>query len=78
MRNKRLFVVLEIGSHTACVRIRCLRFHSAIYAYKFLAESYIQTLSVTQCLPKLMVVWTSFQISHTIRDAILTCARKPT
>ena len=71
MRNKRLFVVLEIGSHAACVRIRCLCLHSAIYAYKFLAESYIQTLSVTQCLPKLMVDWLLFQISHVLRETSL-------
>jgi len=71
MRNKRLFVVLEIGSHTACVRVRCLRLHSANYAYKFLAESYIHTISVTQCLPKLMVVWPSFQISHVLQETSL-------
>jgi len=66
VRNSGLFLVLEIGNATTSVHIRCLSLHSAIYAYQFYAESYIQTLAVKYCCPALLVNWPTFKISHII------------
>jgi len=70
-KSNRLYLVLEIGNANTCVRIRCLRLFSAIYAYQFHANCYIKTVSVAGYWPKLFIDWPGFFISHILEDMTL-------
>lgn len=65
-RSNRLFVVLEIGNQKSSVRVRCLQLHGTLYTYKFNADAYIDTLSITPFWPILSITWPSFYISHVL------------
>ena len=65
-RNNRLLVVLEIGNQKTYVRVRCLQLHGTLYTYKFNADAYIDTLSITPFSPILSITWPSFQISYVL------------
>jgi len=50
-RKNKVYIVLEIGDHTDCVRIRCVSLRSVLYAYKFSATNYIESLKTSGFCP---------------------------
>ena len=75
--SHRLYIVLEIGNAHTCVRIRCLRLHSVLYAYEFTAPEYIESLSVMGCcVPHLVIKWTSFTAVHVLHRVSFTFPSK--
>jgi len=61
----KLHIVLEIGNSVECVRVRCVLLKSVLYAYRFTATSYIETMLTTGFCPSyLLIDWPTFTATH--------------
>jgi len=68
-RKNKVYIVLEIGDYIDRVRIRCVTLTSVLYAYKFSATNYIESLRTSGFCPGyLSVQWPTFKGSHITRD----------
>ena len=71
-RKNKVYIVLEIGDYTDCVRIRCVSLTSVLYAYKFSATNYIESLRTSGFCPGyLSIQWPTFKGTHIKRDKFL-------
>ena len=70
-RKNLVHVVLEIGDCFSATKVRCMSLDSTIYAYTFKATSFVESLAITKCPPKLLISWNSFEIFHIITETPL-------
>jgi len=55
-RKNEVHIVLEINDYTDCVRIRCLSLKSVLYAYRFLASNYIESIMTSGSYPCYLLI----------------------
>jgi len=65
-KDKFMYVVMEIGSNTMTVRKRCMRLHSAFYAYTFSAARQLQFVGVQIFPPRLNLRWDDFLVKQVL------------
>ena len=65
----KLHIVLEIGNSMECVRVRCKLLKSVLYAYRFSATAYIESMLTTGVCPcYLLVHWPTFTATHIAKN----------
>jgi len=65
-KDKFMYVAMEIGSNKMTVRIRCLRLHSAFYAYTFSAARQLQFVGVKIFPQRLKLRWDDFLVKQVL------------
>jgi len=71
LKQNNLYITLKIGDHNKCIRIRCMRLFTALYAYQFHSATYIETISTAKNWPAIYIKWPTFEITHILEGISL-------